>query len=471
MKKNLLNKKIPTFLGLLFLALGIAGAIFFINKGKSLSPDTKAKIKPEKIYLTNIGDNQFTVSWITKKKTSGAIKYGKTTKIKTVVPDDRDQLSGEKGEFLTHYVTIKNLEPATTYYFKIISGNSLYDNNGQLYKVTLGPAIGSGGEAKIVNGKVLDSNNLPAKGAIVYLNAADAVPASSLTDKEGRWVIYLNKIRNTSLTEYINLDPEAAVLKINAEAGSQSASAVTITKNAFPVPDIILGQGPFDFRQKNIAKKTPLQAKSTPQQKPTASTQPKASPSPLSSPVSIKEKIPSQFNAEPLAPSSYSQVTIDNPSEDGEEISTSKPEIRGTGPANSVLTIKIESSQPQTATVTVDENGEWSYVPLKELSPGNHTVYVSYVDENGDTQETTRDFVVLAAEDNNLPALTSTPSASTLTSPSPSPTTRTTIPSTESGVPQTGIIGPTFITFVAGLTLVIFGLIFIKVDNKNKILP
>ena len=177
-----------------------------------------------------------------------------------------------------------------------------------------------------------------------------------------------------------------------------------------------------------------------------------------------KEKSP-QFNAEPL-----NQVTIENPAEDGEEINTTLPEITGKGPAAKVLTIRIESPETYTSTVTVDGDGQWNFTPPEDLTPGDHTVFVSYVDDEGTTKTISRNFVVLAAGQSELPALTATPSATQAPSPIPSPSTRGTIPSTESGVPTTGTVIPTFMVFIAGLLLLILGFISkIAIDNNNKI--
>jgi hypothetical protein len=482
MKKGFLSKKIPTIFGLILLAAGITGGIYFLKQNQVLDTGPKASSTPQKIKITNIADDQFTVSWITQEPTVGQVKFGLTTKLESTAKDDRDKLTGEQTDYNTHFITVRSLSAEKKYYFKIESDKRLFDNNGQPYEVILSPKIGTPGEAKIVSGKVFNINNKPAKSAIVYLSSSNIAPASTLTDKEGRWAIYLNKARTTDLKSYAQFDPEATILNIEADSGLETATATTITKNAFPVPDIILGQGPFDFRDKAIAEAPPVQAQLEPQQA-TASTELtdlQSTPPPA--------QVPSQFNLQPLASpdtTSYT-VIITNPGENGEEIHTTQPEIRGKGPANKVITVKIESPSTQTSSVTIDDEGNWSFTPSDNLEPGEHTVYVSFLDDSGNTQQIARNFVVLAAEDSDLPALTSTPSGSLkpslapspslipspspLTSPSlsPSPQVRTTMPSTSSGVPTTGTITPTFFVFILGFGLILSGIIAKKFHLVDK---
>lgn len=460
MKKSLLNQKIPTILGLLILLASIAGGFFFINKSSFQLQNKGTSSAPKNVVISNIQDNQFNVSWTTDEKTSGAIKYNEQSDLKKLAKDDRDQRSGEIGEFYLHYVTIKNLQPIKTYYFKIKSGNKLYGNNSSNYTVTTGPSLGSAGEAKIISGNILNPDSSQAKEVIVFISSTNMSPISTLTDNHGRWAIFLNKSRTPDFSAYAIFDPEATILNIKVQGKNQIASAIVTTKNAFPVPDIILGHKPYDYREVSLAEKTPLQAPIEPKNK----------------------KTPSQFVLEPIStpsatPNSLSRVTIDNPATPGEKINTYSPEFRGKGPISKVLTIKIKSPTTYSSTVTVDENGQWNFTPSDNLAPGKHTIYVSYVDENGTNKTISRNFTILASGKNELPAMTATSSGETLSSPYPSasissspssiPVTRNTLPSTEEGVPATGVISPTIIVFLIGLLLIFSGGIKIIVLDKG----
>lgn len=462
MNQGVLNKRIPTIIALLLLFTGIGVLFFFLNKGQLPIATKPPQEKPEDVQISNIYDDQFTVSWFTDEKTTGFIKYGETTSLETVVKDDRDQISGETDNFNAHYVTLKNLEASKTYYFKVGSGSNLFDDNGQNYSVTTGPTLGSPGQAQIINGKVLSSDKTPASGAVVLLSSSNISSLSSLTDKDGRWAIFMNKARVSDLSSYTVFDPQATIIKINADNGKQNTSAVTITKNAFPVPDIILGHEAYDFREGYVAQKTPTQAEAAPQSQ---------EPDPQYGLGQIDR---------PDVPPVIIEFTINNPAEDDEEIYSQKPQFRGKGPNSKVLTIMIESPSTHRGTTTVNEDGNWTYTPTENLSLGKHTIFVSYVKNDGSTRTISRSFLVINTEVGEQPAVfVATPSASASPSPSPSPqpsptltpspSARVTIPATDSGVPTTGTVLPTFLVFIIGVFLTTSSLITITiVDKKQK---
>lgn len=463
MKINLLNKKIPTILGVFLLIVSIGIGIFFITKGGMNQLGLNPNITPKNITISNIADNQFTVSWLTDEKTDGFIKYDTTPNLTKAANDDRQQLSSENAQFYLHYVTLKDLQPTKTYYFKIGSSGKLFDNKGQAYSITTSPVLGSTGEAKIVSGRILSADNNPASEVIVNLSTTSMAPLSALTDKEGRWAIFLNKARSIDLSSYTIFDPEATILKIDVLAEKQTASAVTITKNAFPVPDIVLGHEAYDFREvfAEQKKESPEIVLQNPTQ-PTATIEPETSITPSIQP---NTKQPSQFTLAPISSSSATptqSVTIDNPAKDNEQLNTLRPEFQGSGPAFKVLTVKIESTKTISSTVTINKDGEWSFTPTSDLTTGNHTISLAYVNNLGETETVKRPFYVLAAGKSDLPALTATYSAK------PSPITRKTMPSTDSGVPTTGVVMPTFAVLIAGILLITIGFIFLLVDKHHK---
>lgn len=418
MKNKLLNKKVPTILGFFLLICGIGGGILLVNKKQLLKLKDKPVPAPKDVRISNVQDNRLTISWITTETSDALVEYGIAPSMENTAIDDRDQRSGEIGKYKIHYVTLKDLEPEKTYYFKI---------NSKQHSVITGPFLKANRETKIVSGKILNPDKTPANKAIVYFSSENMAFLSVLTDKNGRWTIFLNQARTKDLTENALFDVGATVLKIEAQDGEKKVKAVILTKNAFPsIPDLVLGHEPYDFR----------------------------------------ERIPVQMSVEEVI------ITIDNPAEEGEQINTSQPEFLGQGPPDKSLTITVESSEPYSASVTTDENGNWSFVPPFALSPGEHTVSVSYTDEDGEEKTISRNFVVLAAGESELPAITATPSASLEPSPSPNPTPqpspspspspspapRVSIPSTEEEMPATGTPLPTILISLAGIAMIVFAL-------------
>lgn len=461
MKKVL---RLPTLLGLLLVLGAIAGGVVLIKQGPNLFLKASPTLTPNQLRVTNINDNSFTVSWLTDQSTSGFIKYGPDNNLTFTATDDRDQLSGRTDEFSVHHVTVKNLSPSTSYLFKIGSGGRIFDNSGQPYQVkTASSTKNSTPPNDVAYGTVVDQNGNPVEGVIVYLSLANANPASTLTKSSGSWVIPLNLIRSADLSSWASYDKAASIEEIFVQAGGLgTATVVATTKNDSPMPKIILGQN-FDFRQ--VAEEK---------------IQPSLTPTPEATETG---KFTVEQIATPSATSS-AQIKILNPDQD-EKINTAKPEFLGTGPAGTTLTITVQSPATYSGTVKVDSKGNWQWTPPANLAPGEHTITASYKDKNGLLQKITRTFIVLASGESSLPAMTATPSGSATPSPTPTtktatvlptPTTkiasgsptptstisgRTSMPSTEGGIPTSGYLTPTFIVFIMGFSLIFLGL-FIK---------
>ena len=144
-KKNK-NKKLPAIIGILLLVVGVGAGIFLVQSDTGFIPRATPEFAPQSLVVTNISENSFSISWVTDQKAGGFLKYGVVVnKLNTVENDDRDQLTGNTGSYNTHHITIKNLEPETTYYFKIASGgkNQFYNDNGQPYQVITAPVLGN----------------------------------------------------------------------------------------------------------------------------------------------------------------------------------------------------------------------------------------------------------------------------------------------------------------------------------------
>ncbi len=433
MKKT---KRLPTILGIFILLAGATAGVFLIRQGTNQFLRASQETTPRQVKITNVTDNAFTVSWITDTAINGFIKYDISKELTLVAQDDRNEISGETNSFSTHHVTIKGLKPKTTYFFKIFSDKKALDSDDQEYQATTASIIQDPlPENDVAYGTIVQADGSPAEGVVVYLSLANAVPQSTLTKASGSWLIPLSSILANNLTSYVSYDREASIEEIFVQGiGAITATAIAITKNDSPMPTITLGQA-FDFRT--------TQAKPT--QPPTVS-QPEA------------EK--GRFSVE-------TGLKIINPSE-GENINALKPEFSGTGPAGEKLTITVHSPQIISDDIIIAENGSWNWVPPSSLSVGEHTITITLPDG----QSISRLFTVLAAGESDLPSFASTPSA-TLTpsvtpsitaTPSPTPTAtisgRISMPSTESGVPDSGILTPTFLFSIMGIILIGIGLIF-----------
>ena len=416
--------------------------IFLVKTKTSIEPKAAASQTPKQVRITNLTENGFSVSWITDQPTAGLVKYGtEASSIKQTMMDDRDQLSGEAGSFEIHHVTLKNLVPQSKYYFKLESGGKQFDNNGKPFEETTGAVLGTPPAADPVYGTVLTPSGTGAEGAVVYVNVANAAPLSALAKTSGNWALSLSTARSTDLSSYLTYDTQATIVNLLVQGGKQgTAPVITTTTNDSPVPDITLGQS-HDFRVGATAE-TPTVADNT-----------------------VEGGQSSGFSLDPVASESAEasqsgEVTLDNPSFNGEVINATQPAIIGTGPEGTVLSITVNSENEYTGSATIDEEGNWEFVPPEGLEPGEHTVTVAYIDSEGVEQTISRNFVVAAAgEDDTTPAITATPSGSVA-----SDSGRTEQPSTESGVPEPGTFEVTLMMLLSGLGLLIGGMVI-----KNKV--
>jgi len=431
----------PTALGLLILLIAIGAGIYFVKTRSGVKPEAAAEVTPEQVRITNITDAGFSVSWITGRETTGSIKFGeKINELKQPALDDRDQLSGGKAAVEVHHVTLKNLLPTTKYYFKIESGGKQFDNKGKPFEVTTGAALGSPPTADPIYGTVLTQSGTPAEGVVVYINVANGAPLSALAKTNGNWALSLATARTADLGSYLTYDTQATIVNLLVQGGKQgTASAITTTTNDNPVPDISLGKS-HDFR---VQTGVDAPAVDQPIASPGGETKTGFSAlNPLIAQVATGSGLPAQAG----------EVSLDNPSFEGEVINATQPAFIGTGPAGTGLSIEIHSENTYTGSATVDEDGNWEFTPPQGLAPGNHSVTINYIDTNGEEQSLSRNFVIAQAGTTSMPAITATPSGETATAAA-----RTKMPATDSGVPEPGTFEITLLMLLTGLGLLAGG--------------
>lgn len=175
-KNNALKTVSKILISLLLISLlGYLGYIGYVS----------IKSKPYKVRVTNVTDSAFTVSWITDKPMVGVVYYDENNDFlpgplvsmgKKVAVDDRDMSKAQTecvekftekasktkdenfvvdvsgfncedvkvtkyGKYYTHHVTVENLEPEKTYYFRIGNGITAYSKNNGVYTENELPGI------------------------------------------------------------------------------------------------------------------------------------------------------------------------------------------------------------------------------------------------------------------------------------------------------------------------------------------
>lgn len=444
---------IPTLIGIVVAIVGLVAGIWLLRDPLRTLVGASVEDTPQSVRLTNITDTSFVVSWVTAKSTSGFIQYAEESQADPdlVVSDDRDQEKGEIGNYFTHLVTIRGLKASTAFSFRIGSGKSIYDQSGNLYQVSTGPALRNPPAADVAYGQVNNSAGEPADGAIVYINLTGVVPQAALVKSSGSWVIPLSTARTTDLGSFAAYDKQNTSEDIFVQAGPAGTATVTTnTSLDSPVANITLGQS----QNQTVASPDTTTLIPTP------------------TPVTVTETA-SKFSAIALDPAT--EVTVEGSltlltPQSGEKVNTAQPVIMGTAPKNAKVTIEIHSDAAITTEVRADASGNFEYTVPKNLDPGTHTITISSV-INGVVKKITKSFVVEAAGESVVPAKTATPSATLTPSPSPTPTPppaggpsptptavpRISIPSTASGIPVSGDLTPTLLLLILGIGLVFVG--------------
>jgi len=429
---KLLTKRLPTILGLLLLVGMGVGFWWWIQNTRPVISD---EIKPQKVRITNIADNKMSVSWITQTPTMGQVEYGEEgQRLSQIAMDDR----GVKTDLhLVHHITLTKLQPNTPYLFRIISGENgaKFDNNGSPYSAITGKIIGGTPAATSLYGTVELAGR---DGAIVYLALPNSEPASVLITNSGNYSIPIATIRSSDGRGYAKFDEKTTIASLSVEDGNKSALATVSMNNVTPIPIITMGQT-YDFRNSEVVEPEIAQVK----------------------PIEI-------FNVEPLSNEHAisNEITILNPNVDGEELATTLPEFRGLAPTGKTLSITLHAGVVYTDTLIVETDGTWEWTPPEELINGQHDLTVSYVNSEGIEQKAEKSFFISTAlAGGGDPAFESTPSAGTYASPTPisSTSARITTPSTESGVPVTGVMDYTLLTGAVGIVIMVLGAMMLAI--------
>lgn len=215
--------KQPKTLLFIFVFL-VGGVIFFILTKNLFLPKTPEIFvvgakphQPQKIRITNLSDNSFSVSWLTQKPTQkSAVNYHqqgsppKTVEEPTILPTR------------VHQIDIPNLEPQTVYFFTILSdGKSFKKENNQPFEIkTLKTTEKPPGPPFILTGTVKNAQGNSEANVLVFFYNEQLNPLSILTNEKGNFIFALNNTRNKTDEKYFIPKNEQA--KIMVETGEIS---------------------------------------------------------------------------------------------------------------------------------------------------------------------------------------------------------------------------------------------------------
>jgi hypothetical protein len=184
----------------------------------------------ENVQVTNVTENSFSVIWESDDLETGNIVYGATaSSLVEEAIDDRDSLSS-KSEYYIHHVTLEDLEPETTYYFKIDSGGIEYDDNGTVYSQTTPATESSPPTSYTIVGVVTGTARADAVvlGQITT-QTAESSEISVASDTDGDWVLDLGSVRTSDLESYFDFEITDSIVISGISAGDSDKSTYVIS--------------------------------------------------------------------------------------------------------------------------------------------------------------------------------------------------------------------------------------------------
>jgi len=370
----------PTLLAFLLLFISIWVTSYLIQTGVIFTGQATPDKTPQNVRIANITGSSFTVAFTTNGKASSGLSVEEVGKNPYLVLDDRDKETGGQTEFYSHYITVSDLSPQTSYNFTIIADGETYQNGDQKYFVRTGPKLNEAPSSqKPIVGRGLLPDGQAALDTIVELQIQGAQKIVALTSDDGKFTIQTNSIRKADLSGYSKLEPET-LITLTLRRQDLSSTIQTLLKNIETLAVASLSQD-YDFTD---VTEVEISTESSILRAPT----PKIIPG---------------------------TIRISTPREN-ESFVDSKPLFRGTALPNQKVRIKIES-EIIIDEVTSDSNGVWTYRPPLSIPPGQHKITIETIDSFGVSKILTQNFAVFAQ--GSQVAESATPSATPTKTPTP----------------------------------------------------
>lgn len=211
------------------LLLCLLGSLIFLQSASQATAAPNADPVINKVYITDVRDGSFVVSWTTDIPSDGKVTWGTSTPPGNLVTDSIASTT-------THYVTISGLTQNTDIYFEVGSGATVDNNSGSYYYVKTGPTLTPPGGSKTVWGTMYQPDGTtPVPDAIVYLQLQDGDGLGSLapsqwvsarTSSGGVWSYNLVNVRTGDLSAYYTFTDGVDKLRIVGQGGIAGSKGV-----------------------------------------------------------------------------------------------------------------------------------------------------------------------------------------------------------------------------------------------------
>ena len=402
------KKKIPTLLGLLILIVSmVAGVLLFGNGTGLFAPRATPATTPQNIVVSNVTDKAFTVSFYTDEEIIASVKYGPSANdIKQQASDDRDQLSGVIKPYRLHHITVRGLEPNTSYYYNLSTGsNSSFDNNGAPYQITTASSLSNASpNNQTIYGTVAQMSGQPGEGAIVFVTPEGAGALSTLVKSSGSWAVSLANAFNSSLNAYPQVSEDTVLsIKVQGIDLNSVSNRVVNVAGAQPVPEIIVGQ---EASEESLTTREELLAEEFESSENSVDSEELETHEVIQEEASTdanlaqNNQLENEWGEEEITALADSQRILDLNEVDEAStaqdnvITSTQPIIKANLPPNVTVKIEIHSDTAIETIVETDADGnvEVDIASLKKnLSPGEHSINYTYIDP-GTGQEVSKSY-------------------------------------------------------------------------------
>ncbi|OGK10534.1 hypothetical protein A2767_04710 [Candidatus Roizmanbacteria bacterium RIFCSPHIGHO2_01_FULL_35_10] len=341
--------------------------IFFLARLFAVKPlPSRANKKNIKdVSIVNLSHNQAGIFWKTDERETGWVVYGLNEKnLNYTVSDERD-VQDKKNLFYNHYVILKNLQPDTIYFYKVVSNKQLVESKeGMAFTFRTAANLPVSTNLNPAYGKIIGENGQALDNAIVMVLFDKTYPLATLTKTTGEWLIPLNSVLNKDTLKSQAIQPKDIISIEIVSEETKITKIKTNLANLSPLPQTIIIGKNYDFLNTNDILAANVNK------------------------ISRTGKIDILFPKEAAV------------------IPGGRPLIKGTAIPGSEIELNIEAAKKYTFKTKADKDGLWTLVVSEALSPGSHTLRIRTKGTNGKDIQLLRKFSIAKSGEQVLAAAT-----------------------------------------------------------------
>ena len=231
--------RIPTLFGLSLLITALLLGLFLYFYQQNLSNKQRAFYNPTEIVVTNLLADQATITWWTETPSIGQIAYGTNSSLNDQQMDNRDMHEARNRQI--HFVTLRNLNPDTNYYYQIMANGIKYPPKPLSFKTAV--ALETTTQNKPLRGSVLNTNLNPIDEALVTIHIDGAAEMTTFTSTAGNFIIPLKDLRTSDLSAPFSIQKNTtALLQIKKGPLQSQVDLYLPINDSALLPPLTIGQ-------------------------------------------------------------------------------------------------------------------------------------------------------------------------------------------------------------------------------------